>query len=253
MADQNPVSAPTPEGPAPTDAPAAPPAPVAASAPVPPDARHPSSEEAQHHHRSRLLEQARVESDSAARLVQSRHDFARRGELLIKAVPDKYLELAAAIRAAVRMYNDALEQQPENPIPVIHWFESPNVILREPLLGDGMRIRLSRLQNSFELVLRFVNRNSKPDVPLIEGYGSFGRDAAKTKVFMRIEGWVEKGEVIYWYNLDFKRQTTPLTEVPERIVLAVASGNFTHLSRDYTPDEEQEGEQESSVPSRGSA
>jgi hypothetical protein len=225
MADQNPAAAAVPAAAAPEGA--------ADSSPA--HAHDP------HTPRARLLDQAKVDSDNAARIVQTRNDFARRGELLMKAVPDKYLELVVALRAAVRLYNDALQQQPENPIPTIHWFESPNVTLREPLLGDGMRIRMSRVQSNFELVLRFVNRNNKPDVPLIEGYGNFGREVIKRKVLMRIEGWVEHGEVIYWYNLDFKRQSTPLTEVPERIVMAVATGDYSHLSRDYEDHDEAQG------------
>ena len=49
---------------------------------------------------------------------------------------------------------------------------------------------------------------------------------------------VEHGEIRYWYNLDFKRQHIPLHEVPDRIVMAVVSSDYSHLSRDYTDDDE---------------
>lgn len=241
MADQNleadrsgaPAAGPPPAAPA--GAQAAPPAAPAAAA----DASSALSDtdlEAQRT-RARLLDLARADSDNAARLAQTRSDFAQRAELLHKAVPEKYLEIVGALRAAVRSYNDALRQIPDNPIPHCQWFESPNVTLREPYLGDGMRVRLTRVTSHFELVLRFVNRNKKPDVPLIEGYGEFGRDVNKRRVFMRIEGWVEQGAIRYWYNLDFKRQHIQLSEVPDRIVMAVVSSDYSHLSRDYTNDE----------------
>lgn len=191
--------------------------------------------------RARLLDLARVDSDNAARLAQSQLDFARRGELLYKAVPEKYLEIVAALRTAVRTYNDALRQNPENPVPYCQWYESPNVALREPVAGDGMRVRLSRITGQFELVLRFVNRHKKPDVPLIEGYGEFGKDLNRRRVLLRIEGWVEHGEIRYWYNLDFKRQHIPLHEVPDRIVMAVVSSDYSHLSREYTDEDEHFG------------
>jgi hypothetical protein len=54
---------------------------------------------------------------------------------------------------------------------------------------------------------------------------------------MRIEGWVEQGAIRYWYNLDFKRQHIQLSEVPDRIVMAVVSSDYSHLSRDYNNDE----------------
>lgn len=247
MADQNleadrsgaPAAGPPPAAPA--GAQAVPPAEPAAAASSAPD----DAELETQRTRARLLDLARADSDNAARVAQTRNDFAQRAEILHKAVPEKYLEIVGALRAAVRSYNDALRQIPDNPIPHCQWYESPNVTLREPYLGDGMRVRLSRVTSHFELVLRFVNRNKKPDVPLIEGYGEFGRDVNKRRVFMRIEGWVEQGAIRYWYNLDFKRQQIQLSQVPDRIVMAVVSSDYSHLSRDYTNDELRPGSADS--------
>lgn len=190
--------------------------------------------------RVRLLEMARVDSDNAARLVQQQHDFANRAQLLLTAVPAKYFELVERLHDAVRAYNSALLQLPENPIPPVTWYETPNVVLRDALTGDGLRVRIARVHSHFELVLRFVTRNGKPDVPLIEGCGDFGKDLVKRRILMRIEGWVEQGQVTFWYNLDFKRQRTSLDEVPERIVLAVASSDYTQLSREFRDQEPEE-------------
>lgn len=190
--------------------------------------------------RVRLLEMARVDSDNAARLVQQQHDFASRAQLLLTAVPAKYFELVERLHDAVRAYNSALVQLPENPIPPVTWYETPNVVLRDAFTGDGLRVRIARVHSHFELVLRFVARNGKPDVPLIEGCGDFGKDLVKRRILMRIEGWVEQGQVTFWYNLDFKRQRTSLDEVPERIVLAVASSDYTQLSREFREQEPEE-------------
>ena len=190
--------------------------------------------------RVRLLEMARVDSDNAARLVQQQHDFANRAQLLLTAVPAKYFELVERLHDAVRAYNSALLQLPENPIPPVTWYETPNVVLRDAFTGDGLRVRIARVHSHFELVLRFVARNGKPDVPLIEGCGDFGKDLVKRRILMRIEGWVEQGQVTFWYNLDFKRQRVSLDEVPERIVLAVASSDYTQLSREFREQEPEE-------------
>ena len=190
--------------------------------------------------RVRLLEMARVDSDNAARLVQQQHDFANRAQLLLTAVPAKYFELVERLHDAVRAYNSALLQLPENPIPPVTWYETPNVVLRDAFTGDGLRVRIARVHSHFELVLRFVARSGKPDVPLIEGCGDFGKDLVKRRILMRIEGWVEQGQVTFWYNLDFKRQRTSLDEVPERIVLAVASSDYTQLSREFREQEPEE-------------
>jgi hypothetical protein len=59
---------------------------------------------------------------------------------------------------------------------------------------------------------------------------------------MRIEGWVERGQPIFWYTLDFKRHSIPIEEVAERIVASVAANDYSLLSRDLsvepTSDEE---------------
>lgn len=181
--------------------------------------------------RAKLLDVAQLDSQNAARHVQSVADFARRGELLIQEVPKKFLELVDAMRASVRAFNDALVQPEGNPIPHVRWHETPNIALRDPFTGDGMMVRISRLHSHCELVLRYVSRNLKPDVPIIEGYGDFGVEGIRRKVLIRIEGWVENGAVTYWYNLDFRRRDIPLTEVPDRIVMAVAKSDYSLLTR----------------------
>lgn len=217
--------------PAQAQAPAAPAQPAPA-APVSAPASTTDSEDAAHAARARLLQIARVDSDNAARLAAQNADFSRRGELLIKAVPERYLQLIAELRTSVRAFNSALVSAPGNIIPHITWTETPNVALRDPYSGDGMRVRIGRTHSHFELVLRFASRPGKVDVPLIEGFGSFGREVQKRKVLMRIEGWIEGGKLTYWYNLDFKRLPIDLAELPDRIVMAVASHDYSLLSRD---------------------
>lgn len=205
-------------------------APVAAdTAPVEPGAEaRPAGPDAV---RERLLNIALVDNQNAVRHVQSQADFARRGELLLQAVPNKFLEIVDAMRASVRAFNEALVHPENNTIPIVRWHETPNITLRDPFTGDGMMVRISRLHSHCELVLRYVSRNLKPDVPIIEGYGDFGVQGVRRKVLLRIEGWVENGTVVYWYNLDFKRSAVPLHEVPDRLVMAVAKSDYSLLSR----------------------
>lgn len=185
--------------------------------------------------RDRLLEIAEGDNLNAARYVQSMADFAKRGELLIQEVPNKYLELVDGMRRAVRAFNDALEHpNKENPIPIVRWHETPNVALRDPFTGEGMMVRVSRLHSHCELILRYVSRNLKPDVPIIEGYGDFGIQGVRRKIMIRIEGWVQNGALVYWYSLDYKRRQIPISEVPDRIVMAVAKSDYQLLSRDLS-------------------
>ena len=74
-------------------------------------------------------------------------------------------------------------------------------------------------------------------MPLIEGHGDFGIQQTRTKTMMRIEGWVEQGKPVFWYSLDFKRLSIPLSEVAERIVAAIAANDYSLLSRDLNSEQ----------------
>ena len=52
---------------------------------------------------------------------------------------------------------------------------------------------------------------------LPHGYGGNRRSPEEIKR----EGWVEQGKPVFWYSLDFKRLSIPLSEVAERIVAAM--------------------------------
>ena len=90
---------------------------------------------------------------------------------------------------------------------------------------------MQRINSYFDLVLKMVHRAGKEDIPLIEGYGSIGREQIRTETLMRIEGFVEKGVAKYRYSQDFRRLDVSIAEVPDRIVMAVASHDHALLSR----------------------
>jgi hypothetical protein len=185
--------------------------------------------------RARLLSMATAESEQAQQLASLRSDFDRRGELLSTAVPEKYLELVDGLRNAVREFNEKLVEIPDQPLVRLGWYESPNVTLRDAVTGDGLRVRVSRQKSYFDFLLRMIARSGKSDIPLIEGYGSIGRELIRTETLLRIEGWVQNGQVTFWVSFDFKRRLIPVDEIPDRIVMAVAGHDYSLLSRNFGP------------------
>lgn len=183
--------------------------------------------------RERLLSLADAENRVARRMADIQNDFSLRGELLGVAMPQCYLKLVAGLRSALREFNSQLVDLPEYPLTKLNFYESPAVALNDVTAGDGMRVRVSRKNSYFDLMLRLIARSGKSDIPLIEGYGSIGRDLIRTETLLRIEGWVEKGEVMFWVNIDFKRRQIPLEEIPDRIVMAVASHDYSMLTRSF--------------------
>ena len=185
--------------------------------------------------RARILDIARVDSEYAADAAQRDRDNAMRATIVAKAVPARYLQLVQELRDAVRLFNQSLRSPEDHPIPIITWNETPNVALGDPNSGDGMRVRIARRGVTFDLILRFASRAARADVPLIEGHGDYGNpQQGRTRTMLRIEGWVEKGQPIFWYSLDFKRQSTPISEVADRIVASVAANDYSLLSRDLS-------------------
>ncbi len=185
--------------------------------------------------RSRLLNLARTENVNAQAQAAKINDFAKRTELLNEAVPRCYLELVAALRTAVLQYNASLVQLPELPLTRLTWYETPNIALHDAFGGDGMRVRVGRQKSYFDLLLRMISRTGKPDIPIIEGFGSIGREPIRTETMLRIEGWVENGQVTYWVSLNFKRMAIPVNELPDRIAMAVAAQDHKLLWRNYDP------------------
>lgn len=187
--------------------------------------------------RARILDIARTDSNNAADAAQRERDNAVRTEVVSKAVPERYLQLVEEMREAVQLFNQSLRPPEGQSLPYISWLESPNVALKDPNTGDGMRVRIARRGATFDLLLRFASRAARADVPLIEGHGDFGIQQTRTKTMMRIEGWVEQGKPVFWYSLDFKRLSIPLSEVAERIVAAIAANDYSLLSRDLNSEQ----------------
>lgn len=246
MADLDPTSAVAPPPPA-ADSPVAvatgtpqdAPSPTTAVPPlVPPDtSAAATAPDKRKTSRERLLSIADAENRVARKMAGLQDGFSRRGELLAVAMPQCYMKLVAGLRAAVRDFNAQLVELPEYPLTRLNWFESPNVALGDAVTGDGMRVRVSRKNSYFDLMLRMVARSGKSDIPLIEGYGSIGRDLIRTETLLRVEGWIEKGQVIFWVSLDFKRRSIPLEEIPDRIVMSVASHDYSLMSRSFSAPE----------------
>ncbi|MBL8634938.1 MAG: hypothetical protein JNM40_17055 [Myxococcales bacterium] len=230
MAESFSAEEPTPQV---TDAPGAM---LAVAVPQALSAEQPSSDGPTEKARARILDIARIDNEKAADSAQRERDNALRAEVVSKAVPELYLKLVDEMRAGVQLFNQSLRPPDGQSLPFITWTETPNVVLRDATSGDGMRVRIARRGATFDLLLRFASRAARADVPIIEGHGDYGIAANRTKTMLRVEGWVERGQPVFWYSLDFKRQSVKLEEVAERIVASIAANDYSLLSRDLTSD-----------------
>ena len=106
------------------------------------DAQPAVSDGAPERARARILDIARNDNEKAADAAQRERDNALRAEVVGKAVPEQYLKLVDEMRDAVQLFNQSLRPPEGQSLPLITWVETPNVALRDPNTGDGMRIPL---------------------------------------------------------------------------------------------------------------
>ena len=72
-----------------------------------------------------------------------------------------------------------------------------------------------------------MSRSGKPDVYLIEGFGTLGPD--RDRFMLRVEGYLQKGKVLHRITVDFKRLEVTLEELAERLVLATVKSDYRTL------------------------
>lgn len=183
--------------------------------------------------RARLLELARFEQEQAVRVRTAREDFAQRAALLQKDVPALYFRMTRGLRDAVLRYNQNMGEAREL-LGSVSYSDTAGVALGEVHPGSEYLATVQRRSDRFDLCLRHMTSNRGYDVPIIEGIAEVGR-GVRERVLMRIEGWVEKGQTIFWVSLDLHRVNIDVAELPDRILMAVVRGETSYLVRDLSP------------------
>jgi hypothetical protein len=128
------------------------------------------------------------------------------------------------VREAVRRFNSAAD-----PHKRLVWRESAALAAREPNLNADFNCSFGRAGDEVTLALNAMSRSGKPDVYLIEGYGTLG--PAHERLLLRIEGFVQKGKVVHRITLDFQRLDCTLEELAERLVMATVKSDYRLLLR----------------------
>lgn len=180
----------------------------------------------------RLLDLARIEDEHGQRVRTLQDDMTQRALRLAQDMPPLFLRLAQAIREAMQRYNSSIPNSVAG--PALSYRETPAVSSGKAAVGHELYLSLWRRADHFDMHLHTMTRAQGQDVPIIEGWGDLGRDY-RARVTVRIDGWIDRGQTIFWLSIDGRRVSFPLEELPERIVMAVARGDATYLWRDLAP------------------
>ena len=174
--------------------------------------------------RESLEEIARREATRERELAEAREEYAKSGERLAKEMPPAFFDFCGMIREAVRRFNSAAD-----PNKRLVWRESAALAARDSNLNADFNCSFGRGQDEVTVALNAMSRSGKPDVYLIEAFGTVGPD--RDRFMMRVEGYLQKGKVLHRVTVDFKRLEVTLEELAERLVLATVKSDYQTLFR----------------------
>jgi hypothetical protein len=174
--------------------------------------------------RESLEEVARREANRERELAEAREEYTKGGERLAKEMPPAFFEFCGMVREAVRRFNSAADPQKR-----LVWRESAALAAREPNLNADFNCSFGRGQDEVTIALNAMSRSGKPDVYLIEAFGTVGPD--RERFMLRVEGYLQKGKVLHRITIDFKRLEVTLEELAERVVMAVVKSDYQQLFR----------------------
>lgn len=172
--------------------------------------------------RESLEEIARREANRERELAEAREEYAKSGERLAKEMPPAFFEFCGMVREAVRRFNSAAD-----PNKRLSWRESAALAARDANLNADFNCSFGRGQDEVTVALNAMSRSGKPDVYLIEAFGTVGPD--RDRFMMRVEGYLQKGKVLHRVTVDFKRLEVTLEELAERLVLATVKSDYRTL------------------------
>jgi hypothetical protein len=174
--------------------------------------------------RESLEEIARREAARERELAEAREEYAKSGERLAKEMPPAFFELCGMLREAVRRFNSAAD-----PNKRLTWRESAALAAREPNLNADFNCAFGRGQDEVTVALNAMSRSGKPDVYLIEAFGTLGPD--RDRFMLRVEGYLQKGKLCHRISVDFKRLEISLEDLAERLVLATVKSDYQTLTK----------------------
>ena len=174
--------------------------------------------------RESLEEVAKREANRERELAEARDEYAKSADRLAKEMPPAFFEFCGIVREAVRRFNSACDPQKR-----LTWRESAALAARDANLNADFNCTFGRDSNEATVALNAMSRSGKPDVYLIEGFGTLGPD--RDRFMMRVEGYMQKGKMLLRITVDFKRLEVTLEELAERLVMAVVKGDYQTLFR----------------------
>jgi hypothetical protein len=172
--------------------------------------------------RESLEDIARREAEHERERAAAREEYVKSAERLATEMPPAFFEFCGMLRESVRRFNSAADPQKR-----LSWRESPALAARDANLNGDFNCTFGRGSDEVTVTLNVLGRSGKPDVCLIEAFGTLGPD--RERFLLRVEGYVQKGKLLHRISVDFKRLDITLEELAERLVLATVKSDYQTL------------------------
>ncbi|MCU1282980.1 MAG: hypothetical protein JWM53_6526 [bacterium] len=174
--------------------------------------------------RESLEEVARREANRERELAEAREEYAKSADRLAKEMPPAFFEFCGMVRESVRRFNSAADPQKR-----LTWRESAALAAQDTNLNADFNCSFGRGTDEVTIALNAMSRSGKPDVYIIDGFGTLGPD--RERFMLRVEGYLQKGKMLLRITIDFKRLECTLEELAERMVMATVKSDYQTLFR----------------------
>lgn len=171
-----------------------------------------------------LEDLARAEAATAELQAARKRAYREGQKQLLVETPQRFLRMARQLQQGVERFNGAARLAR----PLLY-LDSAAVGAPELRPGADLVVEVRREPSWMVLALRSMWRLMADDALVIEADGSLGIAPQLDRVALRIQG-VFRGEQLAWRVTSAGQPVdTPIDELPERMVAAVATGELSRL------------------------
>lgn len=171
-----------------------------------------------------LEDLARAEAAMQEQRAAQKRAYAEGQKKLQTLTPERFHQMARQLKEGVTRYNGAARLERD-----LAYSETTSVTIKDANRAADYVCEVRRDPDWIRVALRTLWRLHADDAFIIEVEGLLGRAPDTDPVKLRIQGVWKDGEASWRITNEGARLDTPIDELPDRIVAAVATSEVTRL------------------------
>lgn len=171
-----------------------------------------------------LEDLARAEAAAYEQRAAKKKAYLDGQKKLETLTPERFFTFARQLKEGVARFNGAARLE-----RLLVYKESTAVTVRDPNPNGDFVVEVRREPNWIAVALRTLWRLHADDSFVIEAEGVLGRPPDVDRLQMRIQGVFDGDQLSWRVTSDGKKVDTPIDELPDRMVAAVATAELARL------------------------